>query len=177
VGSDLVRAVRYGLAAGVYRAVIESAQGNPVGLSWLERPAVAAVHVPYADDCSALTDIPEGGGRFTGNTSNAFPDFSAGCDVGGQSEGGAPDQILRLRLSAPRRVVLDMQGSTYNTILAVRDGQFCPGSELPLACAPGYNAARSFLDLQLQAGDYFVQIDGYNGASGAWKLDVFTALL
>jgi len=42
-------------------------------------------------------------------------------------------------------------------------------------CAPGYGASRSYLDLDLQAGDYFVQIDGYRGDSGAWKLDVFTA--
>jgi hypothetical protein len=62
-------------------------------------------------------------------------------------------------------------------MLSVREGEFCPGAELPLACAPGYGATRSFLDLQLQAGEYFVQIDGYNGAAGAWKLDVFTAPL
>jgi hypothetical protein len=49
--------------------------------------------------------------------------------------------------------------------------------ELPLACAPGYRAGRSYLDLDLQAGDYFIQIDGYDGDAGAWKLDVFTAAL
>src|SRR6185369_11900407 len=98
-------------------------------------------------------------------------------DVGGQPEGGAPDQILKLSLSAPHRVVLDMQGSAYRTILSVREGEFCPGTELQLACAPGYGPTRSYLDLELQAGDYFVLIDGYNGDSGAWKLDVFTAPL
>ncbi|HYP88449.1 MAG TPA: hypothetical protein VEQ59_09850, partial [Polyangiaceae bacterium] len=108
---------------------------------------------------------------------NAFPDFSAGCDVGGQSDAGAPDQILKLSLSAPRRVVLDMQGSSYNTMLSVRQGPSCPGTERPSSCAPGYGASRSYLDLELQAGDYFVQIDGYAGASGSWKLDVFTAPL
>jgi hypothetical protein len=60
-------------------------------------------------------------------------------------------------------------------MLSVRSGPDCPGEELPLACATGYYEPRSFLDLDLQAGDYFVQIDGYDGASGAWKLDVFTA--
>jgi hypothetical protein len=33
------------------------------------------------------------------------------------------------------------------------------------------------LDLDLQAGDYFIQIDGFDGAAGAWKLDVFSAAL
>ena len=106
-----------------------------------------------------------------------FPDFSAGCDVGGQDDGGAPDQILELTLTVPRRVILDMQGSAYKTMLSVREGQFCPGAELQLACAPGYWPTRSYLDLDLQAGHYFVQIDGYDGDSGAWQLDVFTALL
>jgi hypothetical protein len=174
-GTGTQRAVRYGVAAGAYRALIESARGNPVGLSWFERPPVAAVYVPFADDCESLVTIPETGGRFSGNTGNVLPDFSGGCDVGGQAEAGAPDQMLKLSLSAPRRVVLDMQGSAYETMLSVRSGKFCPGVELPLACAPGYRAGRSYLDLDLQAGDYFIQIDGYDGDSGAWKLDVFTA--
>jgi hypothetical protein len=176
-GLGTQRAVRYGVPAGTYRAVIESARGNPVGISWFERPPVAAVSVPFADNCDQLVTVPESGGRFSGSTANAFPDFSGGCDVGGQTDGGAPDQILHLRLTVPRRVVLDMQGSAYQTMLSVRQGEFCPGLELPLACAPGYRVGRSYLDLDLQAGDYFIQIDGYDGAAGAWKLDVFTAEL
>jgi hypothetical protein len=176
-GQGTQRAVRYGLPAGEYRGIIESSRGNPVGLSWLERPAMAAVHVPFADDCDGAVKIPELGGRFTGNTSNSFPDFAAGCDVGGGPEGGAPDQVLKLSLSAARRVVFDMRGSGFDTMLSIRKGAFCPGAELPMACAPGYGSTRSFLDLDLQEGDYFVQIDGYDGASGAWKLDVFTAPL
>ena len=176
-GQGTVRSVRYGVPAGSYRAVIESARGNPVGMSWFERAAVAEVNVPFADNCDGLVKIPELGGRFTGNTSNAFPDFSAGCDVGGLSEGGAPDQMLELDLSQARRVILDMQGSPYQTMLSVRGGEFCPGVELPLACAAGYGPTRSYLDLDLQAGHYFVQIDGYAGASGPWQLDVFTAPL
>jgi hypothetical protein len=177
IGSGTLRAVRYGVAAGHHRALIESAQGNPVGLSWFERPATPVVLVPFSDDCSAPLTIPETGGRFAGNTSNAFPDFNAGCDAGGQAEGGAPDQILKLSLSVPRRVIFDMIGSPYRTMLSVRQGQFCPGAELPLACAAGYGPTRSYLDLELGAGEYFVQIDGFGGDSGPWKLDVFSAPL
>jgi hypothetical protein len=39
-------------------------------------------------------------------------------------------------------------------------------------CAAGYGAARSFLDLELDAGTYFIQVDGYAGAHGPWFLDV-----
>jgi len=176
-GAGPLRAVRYGVDAGHYRALIESAQGNPVGISWFERPAAAAVQVPFADDCSSAFSIPETGGRFIGNTSNLFGDFDGGCDVGGQPEGGAPDQILKMSLSVRRRVILDLIGSPYQTMLSVRRGQTCPGTELPLGCAAGYGPTRSFLDLQLEAGDYFIVIDGYAGDSGPWKLDVFSAAL
>jgi hypothetical protein len=77
----------------------------------------------------------------------------------------------------PHRVIFDMQGSDYATMLSVREGRFCPGAELPDACTRTFRGAPSYLDLDLQAGDYFVQIDGYDGASGPWKLDVFTAPL
>lgn len=176
-GVGAQRAVRYAVPAGTHRVVVESARGNPVAVSYLERPTRPAVLVPFAENCDAPVTIPEVGGRFSGTTRNAFADFAAGCDQGGQSEGGAPDQLLKLSLSAPRRVILDMRGSGYRTLLSVRKGAFCPGAELPRACAPGYWWSRSFLDLELQAGDYFVQIDGYNGDRGAWNLDVFTALL
>jgi hypothetical protein len=176
-GGGTLRAVHHGLPAGTYRAIAESARGNPIGLSYFERPPAPAVFVPLADDCGSLVDIPEVGGHFRGNTSNAFPDFEAGCDVGGQAEGGAPDQVLRLRLEAPRRVIFDMRGSSFATMLSVRRGATCPGTELPRACALGYAADRSYLDLDLAAGDYFILIDGYDGASGAWNLEVFTAAL
>ena len=86
---------------------------------------------------------------------------------------GAPDQLLRLELTAPRRVVLDMRGSGFDTLLDVRRGPSCPGDEIARACAVFSAGDRSFLDLDLPAGEYFVQIDGYAGASGNWFLNVF----
>jgi hypothetical protein len=168
-----VRAHAYGVAAGAYRAVAESAAGTPVTLTAFTRKAVPATLVASADDCSAPFEIPETGGRFTGNTANAHADFSAGCDAENQGTYGAPDQILHLALQNKSRVVLDMAGSTYQTMLSVRSGDSCPGSELQLACAAGYQPSRSFLDLDLDAGDYYVQVDGYRGDSGAWSLDVY----
>ena len=70
------------------------------------------------------------------------------------------------------RVILDMLGSSYATLLDVRKGPDCPGTEVPLACAAGYFVQRSFLDLTLSAGTYFLQIDGYAGQAGPWFLDV-----
>ncbi|HEX6764782.1 MAG TPA: hypothetical protein VF103_04875, partial [Polyangiaceae bacterium] len=141
------------------------------------RRASASVLVPRADDCSDALEIPETGGRFEGNTQNAFADYDASCDYGGQPAGGAPEQLLIFTLTKPRRMVFDLFGSDYDTLLVVRDASSCPGTEISGTCSPGYQTSRSFLDVNLDEGTYYLQIDGYNGASGAWALDVFSAEL
>jgi hypothetical protein len=152
--------------------VVESHLGNPVQLTPLVRPALPPTLVPFADTCATAPLIDERGGFFQGVTANAQADYSAGCDTAGTAPGGAPDQMLKLVLTAQRRVVFDMQGSTYTTILDIRKGDTCPGAEIPMACSAGYVAQRSFLDLTLDAGAYWVQIDGYGGDQGNWFLDV-----
>jgi hypothetical protein len=175
--SSPVRSRAFGLPAGDYFAVAESRMGNPIVISALRRPSLPLTLVPFADTCEQAVSIPEGGGRFSGNTSNVDADYSAGCDFGGVREGGAAEQMLKLSLRQRSRVVLDLAGSDFATMLVVRRADQCPGSEVPFACAPGRGAGRSFLDLELDAGDYFVQIDGYNEASGHWLLDVYEAPL
>jgi hypothetical protein len=178
-GSDVytssARAHAYGVPAGNYSVVAESAAGNPVSLTAFTRTTRPTTLVSFADDCRAPFEIPATGGHFEGNTANANADFDAGCDVGNQTQGGAPDQILHLKLAAKSRVVLDMAGSSYATMLSVRGGATCPGTELQFACAAGYIPDRSFLDLDLDSGDYYVQVDGYAGDAGAWSLDVYVA--
>jgi hypothetical protein len=168
-----VRAHAYAVAPGKYRALVESALASPVTLTAFTRKAVPATLVAFADDCSAPFEVPALGGRFKGNTANQHADFSAGCDLGNQNQNAAPDQLLHLRLETKSRVVLDMAGSGYSTMLSVRAGTTCPGTELPLACAAGQAAGRSFLDLDLESGDYYVQVDGYGGDAGAWSLDIY----
>lgn len=65
-----------------------------------------------------------------------------------------------------------MEGSAYNTILDVRQGPNCPGTEMANACAVGYPPDKSYLDSTLAPGVYYVQIDGFQYASGPWFLDV-----
>jgi hypothetical protein len=168
-----VRAAAHGISAGEYRVVIESEFGSPTSVTALVRPASPASLVAFADTCDGAEPIPATGGFFEGNTANAADDFIASCDVGGSS--GAPDQLLSLHLDSPSRVVLDARGSSYAVIVDVREGATCPGEEVLKGCSAGYVRDRSFLDLDLPGGDYWVQIDGYAGASGAWVLDAFIA--
>jgi hypothetical protein len=167
-----VRAQKRNVPAGMYRVVAESALAQDVELTAFVRPAVPPTLVPFADGCADAFAIPPEGGFFQGNTANAAADFSAGCDQAGVPPGGAPDQLLSLTLAAQKRVVLDMTGSGYNTLLDVRKGPSCPGMEVVNGCTIGAGPGRSYLDLTLDAGTYFIQIDGLALDKGPWFLDV-----
>jgi hypothetical protein len=144
----------------------------PATITAALRPARPVTLVPAADACGDVLSIDAGGGLFQGSTLNADNDFSASCDFATAS--GSPDQLLRLVLDQPRRVILDMTGSNFDTLLNVRRGPGCPGEEVLAGCSVGVGGDQSFLDLELAAGEYFLQVDGYAGAQGAWSLNVFT---
>jgi hypothetical protein len=170
-GANPARVSEQAVAPGSYRILLESALALPATLTAAVRPTRARTLVPTSDACvEALTIGPEGG-FFQGNTLNAENDFSASCDFA--TPNGSPDQLLRLVLDRPRRVLLDMRGSDFDTLLNVRRGSECPGEELVGGCAVGVADDQSFLDLELAAGTYYLQIDGYAGALGAWFLDIF----
>jgi hypothetical protein len=173
MGATPQRISKRNLAPGSYRIVIANQLGHASSLMVLTRPTATATNVgATSDDCKAPVTIAPTGGFYTGDTTMTTADFDAGCDVAGSPPGGAPDQILKLVLAQPQHVVFDMSGSVYTTILDVRQGAMCPASETPDGCYVGFGASRSFLDQELQAGTYWVQIDGYNGSKGAWNLDV-----
>jgi hypothetical protein len=168
-----VRARAHKVQPGSYRVVMETTNAAPTNLSAFTRPATPPILVPFADTCATAVKIPSAGGFFQGNTANANANYDGGCDLGSQGPGGAPEQMLKLELSSKKRVILDMKGSAYSTLLVVRRATGCPGPEVAKACAAGYFTDRSFLDLTLEAGSYWVQVDGYAGYFGQWFLDAF----
>lgn len=166
--------------AGGHRVVVESVSGKDQQLTAFVRKTGPTTLVPFADGCADAVVIPATGGFFQGNTANASANFTAGCDNAGGPPNGANDQLLRLDLPATKRVVFDMSGSSYATLLDVRSapasGGMCPGTEVPLGCSAAIGSAsaqRSFLDLTLDAGTYYVQVDGVGVDSGQWFLNVF----
>jgi len=165
-----LRITKRNLPAGEYRVLVASRNGATASLGVLVRPTVAPVTVT-SDGCVGTQAIPASGGFFIGDTTNATADFTAGCDALGQPTGGAKDQLLQLVLTERRRVVFDMTGSLYTTLLDVRSGTACPGIELENGCST-LGASQAFRDLTLDPGTYFVQIDGFGGSVGAWNLDV-----
>jgi hypothetical protein len=167
-----IRSSRRNVPAGEYRVISESKLGLPSQITAFVRKTTPALIVPFADACADVLTIPETGGFFQGNTANATASFEAGCDQAGGPPNGARDQLLKITLPNQKRVILDMSGSGYSTLLDVRRGPDCPGTEVFQGCTVGFGTNRSFLDLTLDAGVYFIQIDGYNKDDGPWFLDV-----
>ncbi len=170
-GATPQRVSKRNVQPGSYRVVITDQKGLNTSLTVLVRPTVAPVTLT-SDGCVNPTDIPETGGFYIGDTTTATADFNAGCDSPGQPIGSAKDNLMRLVLTQKRRMVFDMIGSNMTTLLDLRNGNPCPGIEVPNACNPGFGAQRSFLDFTLDPGTYWVQVDGYSGAFGPWNLDV-----
>jgi len=143
-------------------------QGN---LDVLVRDTVAPTIVPSGTAASCATAVDAtAGGFFTGDTSTVGVGYQSGCDVPGP--GGERLQVLSLNLTANQRVILDMEGSAYQTLLDVRQGPACPGDPVNGGCYVAFTPQRSFLDLELTPGTYWVLVSGYNGADGPWDLDV-----
>jgi hypothetical protein len=165
------RVSRRNLPAGEYRIVVGAERSRSAKLTILVRPTVVPVTVA-GDTCADPQVIPSAGGYFVGTTANANATFNAGCDALGQPNGGAKDRILRLPIAARSRLVVDMTGSTYTTLLDVRRGEACPGTEVEDGCSLGFIGSRSFEELLLDPGTYWIQVDGYAGSSGDFALDV-----
>jgi hypothetical protein len=172
-----VRVATRNLASGDYRVVVADQLGQQGTVEALVRPTVAPTIIPPggSSTCAQALDV-SAGGFFTGDTSTSTATYSSGCDAPGQAP--PPGQVLTFTLTQPQRVVLDMEGSQYTTILDVREGSTCPGTPIgntstnANGCYVGFGGQRSFLDLELTSGTYWLVIDGYQGGKGAWDLDV-----
>jgi hypothetical protein len=168
-----VRAGKRNVPPGDYRAVVADTLALHGTLDALVRPTVAPTILPPGGSttCAGAVDA-SAGGFFTGDTSKSMTPYTSACDTPNAPPGGEAAQLLSLNLSQPQRVVLDMEGSAYTTILDVRQGPGCPGTAVPNACYVGFGAPKSFLDLELGTGQYFVIVSGFSGDKGAWDLDV-----
>lgn len=172
-----VRLSAWNVPAGELRWVAESFLGQPASVAYFSRPHSPPQDITESDACTDALEISELGGRWTGNTVGRAANYSAACDQGSVGPGGAADQIFKLVVTQPRRVVLDMKGSAYATLLNVREGLTCPGTSVPGGCRIGSVALPSFVDLSLPVGTYWVQVDGFALAEGPWSLDVYSSAL
>lgn len=116
-------------------------------------------------DAMTMTGI----GILTGNTAGATDDHTMSCGFG-----SSPDIAISWAAPAAGTYTFDTIGSSFDTVLTVRDGTTCAGAEL--GCNDdNYYSLDSTLRLTLTAGQMVViVIDGYDGDAGAFTLSITT---
>jgi hypothetical protein len=127
------------------------------------------------DACASATVI--GTGSFSGTTCGATNDGSASCGF----SAATPDVWYSFTPTCNASLNLDTCGSGFDTVLSVHSG--CPATTInELACNDDcigggcFGTVQSCLSLPVTAGNtYRIRVAGYNGAIGAFTLNVALA--
>lgn len=132
-------------------------------------PTTVSVSSPNGDQCSSAFEIRQSG-VFTGNTQTAVNDYSAATSCTNFVETG-PDQAYRLSLQAGDRVraSLTPTGGWDAALYLVTS---C--SSIDQSCVAGEdNGNPEIVDYTApSAGTYYLIVDGFGTAAGAYSLDV-----
>jgi hypothetical protein len=125
--------------------------------------------VGQSDSCAGAWPIAQG--TFEGCTTICTVDGSSSC--GGA--GAGPDAWFAYTAPATGTVTIDTQGSSFDTVLSIHAG--CPGDVASTLQCNDDNSYPSQLwsriHMQVAQGQtYLIRVAGYNGASGAFTLNV-----
>jgi alpha-tubulin suppressor-like RCC1 family protein len=169
------------LMLGVAGTSMASITGNTLDLT----PKAPGTGIPcgpnpggrIVGDTIADPLILAGLGTVTGTTVGFFNDYEEACPYAGSA---APDVVYLYTHTDPgiAAITLDLCHSSYDTKLFVYDNAYTPGA--PYACNDDYNTGAPCTEytskivcLPVTVGhSYYVVIDGYGSASGAYQLDV-----
>ena len=117
---------------------------------------------PVADACDAPTAI-NGSGDYAGSTANGGATYAGSC---GRSA-ASPEQAFLIQPERSGLASLSLDAD-FDTVMYVRTA--CEGAEVSCDDDSGAGNA-SALSFEATAGQaYYVFVDGYNGASGAFTL-------
>ena len=93
---------------------------------------------------------------------------------GGTYGAGAPDAVYKIHLNSPMNLLIDLCGSSFDTVVYVRTNLYDPNSAVGLNDDSDLcNAASRLVTGTLPAGDYYVIVDGYYSDSyGSFNLNI-----
>ncbi|MFO0692078.1 MAG: hypothetical protein U0230_00840 [Polyangiales bacterium] len=163
------------LDPGTYFVVTDgfgsAGQSNAGNYSLRAEVAPAAGGGAPGDACAAPTEATLGQAADV-DTFRASDDLAGSC--GGR---GAPDVVQHIRLAARSRVEVTVRHAQFNGVVYVRRG--CADGSAEVACQAfdiATNAqAEGRVSADLDAGDYFVVVDGTDGSSfGSANVEIRT---
>jgi hypothetical protein len=161
------RSVDETLGAGTYTLAVDGDSPDAFGaftFDWSLRDTVAQ-EAGCAAAPQLTMDLP-----ITGTTAGASNKFAPSCGVAGSGSQG--DRVYRFTMPARGRVRLSLTTPHFTGVLALRsscqDTAASTGHPLELACsAAGEDSHQAHLEANLEAGVYYVVVDGKGiGASG-----------
>ena len=112
-------------------------------------------------------ELITGDGTYTGTTSGTSAHSPSTCGAG-----GGPEHVFSLEMTSTSWVTLETAGTSWDTVLYVRESSCATGTEV--GCDDdGGSGVESRLRVRLAAGTYYVFLDGFSSfASGAFTLTV-----
>jgi hypothetical protein len=150
------------LPAGTYYLVADGFGSGNLGSFMLTSSAGAEAN---NDTCAQAITLTRNG-TYRGNTAGRAHNFFSSC---GTSSTAAPDVVFAIPVPAGRSVTVTTCGSSFDTILYA--STTCGSSTVCNDDSCGLQSSIT-LPTPATATTYFVVVDGYSGASGAYTLNV-----
>jgi hypothetical protein len=142
-------------------------------VTWTFTPSLTPVP-PFACGDAPLVDVTSriNGTPVAGNTTSSLNDYSRGA-----YGAGAPDDLYSFTLASPRAVTVSLCGSAFDTFLYVRSQCSEDASNIAVnddSTVCGTSSRQSRVAQFLDAGTYYVIVDGYSTATdaGAYTLSI-----
>jgi hypothetical protein len=134
---------------------------------------MAAAVPPTNDSCGSATvlslaTLPV---HVSGSTLEAIDN---GRSVGCPGQTGGRDVVYRFTTPGTMDLVIDTEGSVFDTVLSLWSACSVDGLQTEIACNDDFNGVASRLDLyQLPAGTYYILVDGFDiSQSGIFFLNL-----
>ncbi len=144
--------------AGLYAQRTENRERNPLDQGADVCPATVVAGLPY-------TDIGTTVGR-----ANNYTELDVNCP----NSSNAPDVIYQFTPPATQSYTINTEGGSYDTYLYVNTSGACPGTAHVACDDDGGSGTLSSITETLNAGQvYYIVVDGFSTASGAYTLNVF----
>ncbi|MCA9545205.1 MAG: hypothetical protein KC613_12465, partial [Myxococcales bacterium] len=115
--------------------------------------------VPLCENVDRVIVLPGNGGRLNVNTADWPQGQRANCG------GGGPQAVLAITLQRAANLTVETTNNQFDTLIHIRSDCDDQGSEIACNDDGGVGVA-SRISQQLQAGTYFIFIDGFGARAG-----------
>ncbi|MBW2701877.1 MAG: hypothetical protein JRF33_13760 [Deltaproteobacteria bacterium] len=116
-------------------------------------------------DCALPLELDLSVASVTGSTAGGGDDYVGSC----QNSGSADEMVYHFELSESLTITFDLSGSSYDTMMYLRSD--CTNASSEIACDDDSgDGLDSMFEVDLQPGDFYLFIDGYNNSVGNYTL-------